>query len=250
MDLRGRIKQKLRETLLQEDEPDQNLVDSLLDKISRKGKESLTPLEKEYLDQASQGDVEPEMEERIEKAKAMGEYIIDLIDADNTGELMKIDHAHLMNAPQTSIDAYIEYMGKQGSIGINKLKLGSKEAINKYIQQRIEQGYPVNADVMAIADQEMVDKIIDAKMNDQVSQALRVDMLKYASPEKVDEYIKFMGQEGERLGSDILKMGSQKAIDSYIKQMADQEARLFDDQHELASERVRDYYQQKTKIRT
>lgn len=245
MNLRSKIKNILRENLLLEDEPSQEKVDELLDKINQRGKDSLTPLEKEYLDQASKGDVDPEIEHRIEKAKAMGEHIIDLIDSDNTEELKRMDHAHLMNAPQASVDAYIEYMADHMSLGANMLKLGSQEAIDKYARKKIVKGKPVPSELMSYVSESVVDNFIDQIMKGELSGSLiRFDTLQHASQAKVDEYTKFAGEKGMLLGKKALEMASQEAVDSYVKNMADHKFPFYGSQHKYASDRVQDYYEE------
>lgn len=226
---RNEIKNILRENLLlMEKEPDNGLVDAILDKINEKGQQNLSDAEKRYLEQTSEGDVDPELENEVQEMREKEEMIRKKIKSGKS-----VSRSTLEQAPQGIIDDYMKkrleeiLKGEKKFVDIKELQLASQDIIDEYIMGFAEKKEKVlPRGFYKIATQSAVDKAIMniLRAKDQAIHFL-VDIIGLGSEHVKDEYVKQAAEEGTYVEPELINNVSEEMKEYYIKKMSEKKGK-------------------------
>lgn len=185
-----RFRSILREELLKEVEKDEEIVNRLLDKISKQGQESLSPEEKKYMDQASgSGDVNPEVDAAVRKDSDVNSHVIHNL---RQGDIDDINMDALKNASQSVIDEYVDKLTELGrALPPELVDKASEEAIGRNMIKMVNIGF-FPPDVL---------KQVPVPQN------------------MIDQFIMKSAEEGKELPNDIVELGSLQAKEDYRSKM-------------------------------
>lgn len=208
--------------MLQEKTPSQNIIDSLLDKISKEGKESLTDIEKKYLDQASSGDIDEKTEEDLLKAKEIDDQILSKLKADDHVSFEKVK-----KASQSVKDAYINQMiddvfdsnKTKKTIAEEELELASQELIDKFVWLKTQRGNRLPPIYYKMASTDLVDKIIGLLV--QRGEIIENDIIRAGSQKGIDYYVNIAASRGEYLSPGLLQKASEETKGEYLQKIKD-----------------------------
>lgn len=234
------IRERLRR-LITEKQVDQKVLDSILDKINKQGKDSLDDKEEAYLEQASKGDVDEELEDDIKSDLFVDDHITSQIES---GEHVEVDK--LEKASQEVIDEYIlSFVDKLSPLHRKELSLASQEAIDKYIRSRGKKGKNIPSETLKEGSQEAIDDHLINVMYQTDDNEMEISKLELASKGVVDDYILLKAEKGIPLLSEREKLkmaSSQYIIDKYILSMAENGMFVFPRVLKLGSQEAIDKY--------
>lgn len=154
--LRKKIRESIR-NVLREINPDQRVIDDILDKINKKGKDSLSRTEKEYIDQASTGDVSQEIQDEIREKNEVDQEILQKLENDD----LLIPTPKLRKASQEVFDKYVTKKIERGLyIPPEEFEMASEEVVDRHVERKIRTRSKVIPKVLEMASQKMRDKYI------------------------------------------------------------------------------------------
>lgn len=202
---------------------DDGIIDMILDKINQRGGESLSKIEKKYLDSAAKGYVMGKTEEQLKKSWEKEKDLKGHLDSKGVSSSKMFE-----DVSQPTIDDYLRSQIKdiqndkydKRTINNEELKLGSRSVINDYITTLADKGKVAPSYIVELADQTTIDKIVSTLLEIKHSPVYMLfDIIKKTSYHIQEEFVKKAAEEGTYIEPDILHNASKKVRDSFLKEM-------------------------------
>lgn len=263
MKIRSLIREHIRKILSEEAKSDQEIINIILDKVSKFGEGSLTDIEKRFFDHISKGEEIPSPLKKTLQDKKSFYNALSKIDDPNEFIISSIKkgtpihHDVVKLASQETIDKYIKIAGDKGIelYGPTMEMASSPDVISEYISSMTKEQRKIGPDVLEMApSKDIVEKYITsiAESNVYISPTTLKELLEQGliSKDTVDEFVKTRSKPivsgtkvlGSTLEPSILKLASQEAINEFINNKAENGSRVRTDNLSLASQGTIDKY--------